>query len=75
MIQEHCLVALTRNFTEHHLEQGDIGTVVHCYADGGAFEVEFMRDGGETALVVTVELHEIRGVCSDDVLYARGIAA
>ena len=37
------------------LEAGDVGTVVHVYADGKAFEIEFMTLDGQTAAVATVE--------------------
>ncbi len=75
MIQEHELVALTRQFPEYHLEIDDIGTVVHCYEGGSAFEVEFMLGGGETIVVLTLEAEEVRALRSRDVLHARRVAA
>lgn len=42
MIEEHDLVTLTTDIEAYSLVAGDIGTVVHCYADGKAYEVEFM---------------------------------
>jgi hypothetical protein len=75
MIKEHELVALTKQFPEHRLEVDDIGTVVHCYEGGRAFEVEFMLGGGETIVVLTLESEEVRALRSRDVLHARRLAA
>jgi hypothetical protein len=41
---------------------GDVGTVVHVYADGKAFEVEFTALDGKTAAVATVEAAAARPV-------------
>lgn len=43
MIREHDLVVLERDIAEHHLVKGNVGTVVHCYAGGDAYEVEAAR--------------------------------
>jgi hypothetical protein len=75
MIKEHELVALTKQFPEYHLEIDDMGTVVHCYEEGRAFEVEFMLGGGETTLVLTLEPEEVRALRSRDILHARRLAA
>jgi len=40
MIRELEMVVLTRDVPEHGLKKGDVGAVVHRYADGVAFEVE-----------------------------------
>jgi hypothetical protein len=55
MIREHDRIVLTRPIPAQGLETGDVGTVVHVYADGDAFEVEFTTLDGHTAAVVTVE--------------------
>ena len=47
------LVALERDMPEHGLRKGDVGTVVHRYADGRAFEVEMMTGDGTTIAVLT----------------------
>ena len=39
MVRELDTVVLTHDIEEHDLKQGDIGAVVHCYADRAAFEV------------------------------------
>ncbi len=41
MIKEHDRVVLTTPASTESLEAGDVGTVVHVYRDGLAFEVEF----------------------------------
>jgi len=54
MIEEHDRVVLTESVPEHDLQAGDVGTVVHVYADGAAYEVEFFRLDGRTVAVETV---------------------
>lgn len=41
---------------------GDVGTVVHVYRDGKAYEVEFTTLEGKTAAVVTLEASQVRPV-------------
>jgi hypothetical protein len=53
-IKELDIVALRHDLPEHHLKQGKRGAVVHCYADGQAFEVEFVADNGDTIALVTL---------------------
>ena len=40
MIKEHDRVVLLAPVATERLEAGDVGTVVHVYSDGAAFEVE-----------------------------------
>jgi len=41
---------------EHdRLKEGDVGTVVHVYKKGKAFEVEFFTLHGETVAIATLE--------------------
>src|SRR5437016_6378083 len=54
-ISEHDLVVLNRDFPEHGLRLGDVGTAVHVYADGKAFEVEFVTGSGQTLAVRSEE--------------------
>ena len=42
MIKEHERVVLTTPVPADGLEVGDVGTVVHIYDDGRAYEVEFI---------------------------------
>jgi hypothetical protein len=53
MIKEHDRIVLTERVPAEGLEVGDVGTVVHVYADGKAFEVEFTTLDGKTAAVAT----------------------
>lgn len=71
MIQEHEQIVLTSSLPEHNVEAGDVGTVVHIYSDGKAYEVEFFALDGHTLDVVTVEAHQVRPISSRDVLHAR----
>ncbi len=41
MIEEHDRVVLTERLPGQDLQAGDVGTVVHVYAEGAAYEVEF----------------------------------
>jgi len=52
MIKELDTIVLTHDIKEHHLQQGDVGAVLHCYASDG-FEVEFVTGAGTTAAVLT----------------------
>lgn len=66
MIQELDSVALTREITEHELQEGDLGTVVHRYDSGRAFEVEFLAGDGSTIAVLTLERDEVRPLGRED---------
>ena len=59
MITEHDRVVLTAPVPKERLETGDVGTVVHVYQDGKAFEVEFTALDGHTAAVATVEASQV----------------
>ena len=56
------------------LESGDVGTVVHVYRDGQAYEVEFVTLDGRTAAVVTLEAPQVRPVNRRDITHARELA-
>jgi Domain of unknown function (DUF4926) len=47
----------------HRLETSDVGTVVHVYPDGKAFEIELMTLIGETA-VATADASVVRLVAA-----------
>jgi hypothetical protein len=74
-IHELDRVVLTAPVPEERLEPGDIGTVVHAYADHSAYEVEFITLSGETAAVVTVESSKVRPVSGREIAHARELAA
>ena len=75
MIGEHDRVVLTAPVPEEGLESGDVGTVVHVYPDGTAFEVEFTALDGRTAAVATVEASQVRPIRSREITHAREMAA
>lgn len=62
------LVVLERDIDEHGLKRGDVGTIVHCYGKGEAFEVEFMTADGQTIAVVTLTRDEIRPFKPNEIL-------
>jgi hypothetical protein len=71
MIKEHERVVLTAPIPAEGLETGDVGTVVHIYRDGRAYEVEFTTLAGKTAAVVTVEADHVRPVSRREITHAR----
>jgi Domain of unknown function (DUF4926) len=74
MIQELETVALARDLPEHGLKTGDLCAVVHAYADGEAFEVEFVDLAGETLALITVNRDDVRPVRSREIAQARAVA-
>jgi hypothetical protein len=75
MIKEHNRVVLTAPLPAHGLVAGDVGTVVHVYEDGKAYEVEFFTLDGHTADVVTVEANQVRPATGKERLHSRPMAA
>jgi hypothetical protein len=73
-MQERDLVVLTRPIAEHSLEAGDIGTIVHAYQDGAAYEVEFVTAEGATVAVLTLTAADIRPRASREILHVRELA-
>jgi hypothetical protein len=71
MIRELDTVVLTHDHPEYSLKEGDIGAVVHAYADGEAFEVEFVTAEGKTVAVLTLTRAEIRPMSSREILHVR----
>jgi hypothetical protein len=71
MLAEHERVILTANLPEAHLQAGNMGVIVHIYADGRAYEVEFFTANGQTFDVVTVEAHQVRAADANAVLHGR----
>jgi len=74
-IKELDRVVLTAAVPAEGLEAGDVGTVVHAYDDGRAFEIEFTTLEGRTAAVVTVETSNVRPVGRREITHARERAA
>ena len=71
MIKEHDRIVLTTAVPAERLEAGDVGTVVHVYRDGQAYEVEFVALDGHTTAVVTLEAAQVRPVTSRDLTHSR----
>jgi hypothetical protein len=66
-------VVLKRDLPEHGLRDGDVGTVVETYPNGG-LEVEFVTATGSTVAVVTLTEVDVRAATSADVLASRSSA-
>ena len=70
-MKEHDRVVLKASLPFVGLEAGDVGTVVHTYRDGQAYEVEFTTLEGKTAAEVTVEKSQVRAVGTREITHAR----
>jgi Domain of unknown function (DUF4926) len=73
-IKEHERVILAIDLPAHKLTAGDVGTVIHVYQNGPAFDVEFVALNGETLAVVTVEKTQVRKVSAREITHARQVA-
>jgi hypothetical protein len=71
MLKEHDRVVVTASVPEEGLEAGDVGTIVHIYRVGLAYEVEFVALDGHTAAVVTLEAGQVRPVNPREITHAR----
>lgn len=69
--KEHELVVLLTPIPGEHLEAGDVGTVVHVYEGGTAFEIEFVALDGHTTAVVTLDATHVRPVTPRDMMHTR----
>ena len=74
-MKEHERVVLKSPVPGEGLEAGDVGTVVHVYRDGKAYEVEFLTQDGRTAAVVTLQAAQVRPVGRREITHARELAA
>lgn len=74
MLKEHDRIVLNVALPHDGLEAGDVGTVVHAYSDGLAYEVEFTTLSGKTAAVATVEADQVRPVGDREITHARELA-
>jgi hypothetical protein len=74
MIRELDTVVLTRDLEEYGLREGDIGAVVHCYREGGTYEVEFVSAEGATVALPTLTRADIRPVGGREILHVRELA-
>jgi hypothetical protein len=74
-INEHDVVVLTRDVPEYSLRSGDVGAVVHVYANGQAYEVEFVTGAGKTLAVETLGPNDIRPLAEGEILHIRALTA
>lgn len=75
MVQELDPVVLTLDVPAHGLKKGDVGGVVHCYADRATVEVEFVTAGGKTVAVLTLAEADVRPLQSAEILHARELTS
>ena len=66
-------VALTEDLPEHGLKIGDIGMILHIYADHKGYEVEFVTLNGELITLVSVYPSQIRQLEQDEIASARRV--
>ncbi len=75
MIEELETIVLTRDIPEYALAAGDVGAVVHCYASGVSYEVEFVTGEGKTLAVVTLSESDLRPIGEREILHVRGLSS
>ncbi len=71
MLEEHDQIVLTGDLATAGLRAGDVGTIVHVYRGGEAFEVEFLALDGNTAAIATAPATKVRPVTATDLTHAR----
>ena len=72
-MQELERVALTEDLPQHGLKIGDIGMILHIYADHKGYEVEFVTLSGELIALVSVHPSQIRQLEQDEIASARRV--
>jgi glutaminase len=75
ILKELDLATLRQDLPAYGLIAGDIGTVVQVYANGAAYEVEFLTTDGRTLAVETLQADQVDPVTGRRVLHARKLAA
>ena len=71
MLKEHSRVVLMKPLPALGLEPGDVGVVVNIYAQGAAYEVEFLSMDGRTIGLQTIDAADLRPVKGCSVVHAR----
>lgn len=66
---------MTSDIRDEGLMAGDVGTIVHVYRNGEAFEVEFLALDGNTAAIATVSQSQVRSINNRDITHARQMRA
>jgi hypothetical protein len=67
-------VVLTQDLEDNRFKAGDVGTIVHVYAGGEGYELEFFTLNGETIDVVTVDASQVQTVDESYITHARKLA-
>ncbi len=75
MFEELDTVVLAHDIEEFDLEKGDVGVVVHVYAEKKVYEVEFSTTKGKTVAVLTLTSADIRPMNREEILHVRGFAS
>ena len=75
MLKELDPVVLVRDIPDRHLDEGDVGTVVHVYGDAKTYEVEFLTAEGRTVAVLTLPADALRKPEDRDMLHVRRLAS
>jgi hypothetical protein len=75
MIKEHDCMVLKKSIAGQKLKAGDVGTVIHVYNKGEAFEVEFLTLHGDTVVIATLEASQVRPVQKREITHARLLRA
>jgi hypothetical protein len=70
-LRELDLVALRHAVPAHGLVAGDVGTIVHVYRAGNAYEVEFGAADGRTLAVMTLQPGALEPVTGSQILHVR----
>ena len=73
MLKELDRIVLLTDASDH-LQSGDVGTIVHAYADGKAYEVEFVSLAGDTVAVTTLLATQVRPVGKQDITHVRTLS-
>ena len=68
-------VVLRRDFPDHGLAAGDMGTVVFLYPDGRGMEVEFLTADGRTVGILTLDEADVRKAGKGEILHVRTFSA
>ena len=75
MIRELDTVVLMHDIPEHGLKRGDVGAVVHCYAGGAAWEVEFVAAEGTPLAVLTLGEADVHPMGNREILHVGELAS
>ena len=74
-LKELDLAILRSDLPDAGLRAGDVGVVVHVYAQGQGYEVEFVSGEGRTIAVLTLPSKAVRPFRGKEILHARPLLA